>query len=161
MKRPPALTLAVLLGTLAVLAAGAPRTAAQTALFDFRSDFWINLHHYLHALARNASPLKEDLPAAASPAERESWQAAVAAYRTRYGAMRPTFDVPLIILKIRLLDATGETLRGSAVPPEDAEVLEAAAPVYGRHIWPAHDAANRRFIDSVRRCSHSLEPARH
>ena len=137
----------MLLATLAVFP-GAP-TEAQTTLFDFRSDFWINLHHYLHALARNASPLKEDLPAAASPAERESWQAAVASYRTKYGAMRPTFDVPLIMLKIRLLDARGDSLRGSAVPAEVATVLESAAAVYRRHVWPAHDAANRRFIESV------------
>ena len=150
MKRQSALTLGVLLVPLFVLATSVPRAPAQTALFDLRTDFWINLHHYLHALARNASPLQEELPQGVSAAERESWQSAVASYRARYGAMRPTFDVPLIILKIRLFDASGESLRGTPVASEDAAVLETAAPVYRRHIWPAHDAANRRFIESAR-----------
>jgi hypothetical protein len=130
---------------------GAARTVAQSpALFEFQSAFWVNLHHYLHALGRQQSPLQEDLPATATTAERDAWQAAVASYRTRYGTLIPTFDTPLIRLKLQLLRApSDESLRGSTVPAEDAVVLEAAAPIYRRYVWPAHDAANRRFITSV------------
>ena len=60
------------------------------------------------------------------------------------------FDEPLIALKTQLLAAPSmESLRGSSVRPEDATVLEAAAPVYRRHVWLEHDAANVRFVASV------------
>ena len=55
------------LGVAAILACATP-APAQTPLFDLHSAFWINLHHYLHALGRSNSPLSEPLPEAATPA---------------------------------------------------------------------------------------------
>ena len=134
-----------------LLVATASALPAQTAtLFQFRSAFWVNLHHYLHAVGRNESPLREELPSAATAAEREDWRAAVSSYRSRYGGAVVLFDPPLIDLKTRLIAAPSEqSLRGSAVRPQDASVLEAAAGIYRRHVWLEHDGANTRFVALV------------
>ncbi len=142
----------VFIGVLAVITADAPQSPARSTatLFEFRSAFWVNLHHYLHALGRGASPLAEQLPASATAAECDTWAAAVASYRSRYGALSPLFDDQLITLKTQVVAApSADSLRGSTVRPEDATLLEAVAPVYRRHVWLEHDAANLRFVAAV------------
>lgn len=141
-----------LVAALLVLVSGSPHLFAKSgpALFEFRSSFWVNLHHYLHALGRTGSPLRDELPVAATAAEREDWRAAIGSYRSRYGGMTLLLDEPLITLKAQLIAApSAESLRGSTVRPEDATVLEAAASVYRRHVWLEHDAANLRFVAAV------------
>ena len=138
-------------GVLAVTIAVAPETAARSSspLFEFRSSFWVNLHHYLHALGREAAPLLEQLPPTVTAAERDAWQSAVWSYHQRYGGVS-LFDEELSALKAQLAAApSAESLRGSAVRPEDATLLEAVAPIYRRHRWIEHDAANVRFVAAV------------
>ena len=122
----------------------------QQLLFDFQSAFWVNLHQYLHALARNGSPLAEPLPDGATPEDQQQWRAAVESYRTRYGRRSLLFDEELVRLNWRLGSAgSAASLANADVPQGDRAVLEAAAPVYRRLKWPEHDRANRQFITTI------------
>lgn len=140
-------------GRLAALVIGVlllepPVAAAQP--FDFHSAFWMNLHHYLHALGRAQTPLVEELPAEATASERAHWAQAIEFYRTRFGKRRLVFDPQLVEIKQALvrLDSSANT---SAVylAPEHRQVLERVAPIYRKYRWPEHDAANRRFIAAL------------
>ena len=123
---------------------------AQTPLFNFHSAFWMNLHHYLHALARASEPLTEELPASASDSERTQWSAAVDFYRSRFGKRRLVFDEMLVNVKQRLIVAESrDDLADVALAPEHRQVLERVAPIYRKHRWPDHDATNKRFIGSL------------
>jgi hypothetical protein len=123
---------------------------AQAPLFEFNSAFWINLHHYLHALGRAGQPLTESLPAAAARPERDAWDTAIATYRERYGKRSLLFDDELVGVKLALAAAGDETLDTGALPASLHAALTAAAPIYRRLVWPEHDAANRRTIAAAR-----------
>jgi hypothetical protein len=139
----------LLLGSTALTKA--PAVAAQPSLFEFNSSFWINLHHYLHALARVPGALMEELPATASAAERERWNTAVASYRERFGKRSLLFDEELVDAKARLAMAgDADSLAAAKLPDAHRDILESAAPIYRRYWWKTHDAANRRFIDALR-----------
>ena len=127
-----------------------PSVAGAQTLFDFHSGFWMNLHHYLHALGRAQDPLVEELPTSASAREREQWQAAVDFYRTRFGKRRLVFDEMLVGIKQHLIAADeGGGLADTTLTPEHRQILERAAPIYRAHAWPNHDAANKRFVSRV------------
>jgi hypothetical protein len=55
--------------------------------------------------------------------------------------------------------AGGAQLPQHGLEPEHSAVLVAAAPVYRRHWWPAHDRANRDWIADVIPRVRSLSPA--
>src|SRR5687767_11544593 len=57
----------------------APAPPATQSLFDFQSNFWVNLHHFARAAGRGL-PTPADL----TPAERAAWDAGVAFYRDHY-----------------------------------------------------------------------------
>jgi hypothetical protein len=126
------------------------RLQAPADLFDFQSNFWVNLHNYLHALARGDAPLVEPLPAGATAGEREQWNAAVQQYRERFGKRSLLFDDELVKANRALSDVSGDGSVASAnIAAEHRGLLESAAPVYRRHRWNEHDAANRRFISAL------------
>lgn len=122
-------------------------SAQALPLFDFHSAFWLNLHHFLHAQARDDAPRADQLPDSAANHEREVWSAAVEGYRTRFGQRSLLFATPLVRLKHRLAAAeSDESLRSTDIDTDVRALLESAAPIYRRYWWPAHDAENRRFI---------------
>lgn len=133
---------------LGVVLLGPPAATARP--FTFHSEFWVNLHHYLHALARAQTPLVEELPAEATASERTQWARAVEFYRTRFGKRRLVFDPLLVEIKQALVHL-GSSPSTSAVylAAEHRQVLERAAPIYRKQRWPEHDAANRRFIAAL------------
>ena len=119
-------------------------------LFESHSGFWMNLHHYLHALGRTTAPLVEELPAGATDAERTEWARAIEFYRSRFGQRRLVFDEMLVGIKRELIAARlGASLDGLKLTPEHVQILERAAPIYRKHRWPEHDAANKKFIASM------------
>jgi hypothetical protein len=125
-------------------------SAQRQQLFDFHSSFWMNLHTYLHALARVGAPIVEPLPETATASERERWEAAVADYRQRFGKRSLLFDKELADLTWRISHAgSPPNLDGAGIDAATRTLLEGVAPIYRRHRWPSHDAANRRFIDSL------------
>jgi hypothetical protein len=119
----------------------------------FYSSFWPNLHHVLYAEAwrkRGAEPgrsnsgtLPEPLTGDLTQAERAAWDAAVAYYD------RELADHSLLF---ELGDIRRALYRGAGKLPETGlgkahhDALAAAAPVYAKYWWPAHDRANRAFI---------------
>ena len=120
------------------------------ALFDFQSAFWVNLHNYLHALARPSAPLVEPLPEGATGGEMDQWAAAIEQYRERFGTRSSLFDEELVKANLALSDVKAdESIAGVDVGPEHRAVLASAAPIYRKHRWQEHDAANRRFISAL------------
>jgi hypothetical protein len=151
----PAFTRRLPVIVLVVLLTNADVAGAQS-LFDFHSGFWVNLHHYLHALVRTSEPLVEDLPASATAAEREAWSEAVDFYRTRFGKRNLLFDAILVTIKQQLIEA--DTLGNAADPLSSLtgataaahrRALERAAPIYRKYRWAEHDAANKQFIATL------------
>ena len=115
------------------------------ALFSFHSNSWLNLHHFVRAVARG-EPLTVELGAEEKPA----WDAAVALYRERYAQRDLLFDEGMVAIKATLRRAESkDSLAGLGLDPALAAALERAAPVYRRHFWPAHDRDNREWIAAV------------
>jgi hypothetical protein len=151
--------------------AGAPAAGAQPASasagdcyrveserFVFHGDPWINLHHFLFQWARDgAERSPEDhrraveVPEKAQlgdlgHGERQSWQRAVDFYRERLIARPLLFDRDLIALRDQLAAIACSPAGPETLDPEVRTVLVDAMPVYRRHWWPGHDAANKAWI---------------
>jgi hypothetical protein len=132
-------------------------------LFRFHSDFWLNLHHTLHAQARARLGAPDTRRAAIAAAaadtaalatlprdERRGWDQALAAYGRGVASRDLLFNRGLEAVKNRLsLLGAAEPGSDPALPPTVAAALEAAAPAYRRGWWPAHDAANRRWVAAL------------
>jgi hypothetical protein len=130
----------------------------EAAKLRFYSAFWPNLHHTLYAAAwdrrgsrpgerRLAGELPEPLTATLTPEEQAAWDAAVAYYDRELASRDLLFNRRMSDIRratIVLPDALGTGLE-----PELRQILEAAAPVYRRHLWPSHDKANRAWIADV------------
>lgn len=167
-------------GTLAlIVAAGTSAAAAQVpqpgqgssgprrleiprgAYFDFHSNFWVNLHHFVYQQARLAelqSTAASPVPAAAKPvdtsalsdAERASWKDALTHYTNVMTRRDLLFNGDMVNIKNRLSEWEAEPdLQKSGLRAELIAALEGAAPVYRKHWWPAHDRANRAWIAAV------------
>lgn len=121
------------------------RNAGQLAarpVFTFQSNLWVNLHHFLRAVARG-----EPAPGKLTPEERSIWDKAVATYAAKYMNRDVLHDDGMVAIK--------DTLRsvGSDAPlpdipgePDLKSLLESVAPIYRRYWWPAHDTQNRSWI---------------
>jgi hypothetical protein len=137
-------------------------TTASEHLFDFHSGFWINLHHFLYWQALVSGPQKGPHPLALnksdsdaleqlSPVERASWDTAVSYYASSLVKRDLLFDEGMETIKNNLEDAEeSPDLANIQVPQELKTVLLSAAPIYKKHWWPQHDAANRRWIAQLR-----------
>jgi hypothetical protein len=114
-------------------------------LFEFHSNFWLNLHHFIRAVGRGMPA-----DAAMSEEERQTWNRGVDLYRTRYSQRDLVFDDGMVEIKNALRGAYGQaTLSGITIEPELRSTLESVAPVYRKYWWPAHDAANRAWIENA------------
>lgn len=139
----------------------APATrVATTERFEFHSDPWINLHHFLYHWAREEEGLGsgrrhvpvpersslEELP----EQDQRAWMRAVVFYRDSVAA-RTHFDTPMLEQKRQLiaLDDDPEATLPDAIPGI-ADALAAAMPIYRSQWWPIHDQANRAWIASIR-----------
>jgi len=145
-------------------------------VFELHSGFWLNLHHTLYQEARqqrgappvsgttkagkSAKPTLQTAPAAKTPltaAEQRAWDEAVSYYAANYADKDLLFSTELILLKNQLGDfETCDELSGTkkktcdaGLPPKLTRILEAAAPVYRAHYWPADDRANRAWVKRV------------
>jgi hypothetical protein len=137
----------------------APSAIARPAtarLFAIRSSFWLNLHQRLFAEtsdphARQHAPAQAGAEAF-TPAERATWDAALAFYR-RWLADRAFFlelTDPLIAVNARLHEqADPDHLAAAGLDPALAAQLEAAAVVYRAHGWPADERADRAWITAL------------
>ncbi len=156
----------------------APRASAQSGgssvygplpVFEFHSDFWVNLHHTLYQEAKfrisetpvneknpskNRPTLKNSSKSPLTPAEQRAWDEALSYYAANYIDKDLLFTTELILIKNQLGDFDGcDELSGrkkktcdAGLPTNLTHVLEVAAPVYRAHEWPSHDLANRRWV---------------
>ena len=155
---------------LAVLAFAGQTPAARPAaepspIFRFETGgFWLNLHHFLYVLGRAEAKTPDatreavvDAPADAArggaqmtPEERVEWAAAVVAYSAGLSRKDVVFDDPLPELAGALAKAGDRaSLEGAGIDPAAAATLESVAGVYRRVWWPAHRAANERWVASI------------
>lgn len=148
-------------------------------VFELHSGFWVNLHHTLYQEARqraNISPVVAPLsapqgsaknspvmkngsgaPAPLTPDEQRAWDNAVNYYVANYASKDLVLSLEMVLLKNQLEDFENcEDLAGikrkvcdAGLPDQLTQVLDAAAPVYRAHQWPAHDRANRNWIIRV------------
>lgn len=142
----------------ATIATQDPTTiVAATQSFVLHSDPRVTLHHFLIAWA---SADAGEWPPYATPVaeratwrllldddERQDWSAALEAFGSAVGRSH-VFDAGLIAVRDW---AAGITTR-EVIPLADrslADALEAALSIYQRHWWPAHDARNRAWIESL------------
>ena len=135
----------------------------ESGRFSFHSHPWINLHHFLFQWARNlpqrqsgdrrrAVEVSEQAQLGnLENAERRIWERALDYYRERLIAADLLFDRRLISLRDQLVaiacSAAGPDSFGTEYPGAGLRmVLLEAMPVYRRHWWPVHHAANRAWI---------------
>ncbi len=112
------------------------------ALFDFRRNFWINLHHFLYAQAQLDARDREAEAA-------EGWTAAIAYYNEHMISRSLVDDPDLISIKQRLSGiGDSATAAPAAFDAGLEKALDEAAPVYREHWWAAHDRANAAWVQS-------------
>lgn len=158
--------LLMLLGPAHALAAAGPGS-----LIDLHSSFWVNLHQVLfhEALLSTGKPdyrLQDGVPLAAgasaklSEADQAVWEQAVRFYATHFQGRRELFDDELVDINEALAAQPDDGARPPAgLPTEVAAVLNAAAPVYRRCWWGAHDRSNKDWIASQAPRLRELGPA--
>jgi len=138
---------------------GATQQSPRTALlFEFHSNFWVNLHQVLfhEALLRAGKPdrrLQSHLLLSAdgmSEQEKTTWTAAVDFYAKTFGTHQELFDDEMVNINNWLAQQPddGASIRPSGVPPAVAETLRNAASIYRKYWWQAHDASNNQWIAS-------------
>lgn len=138
--------------------ASAPRSARTAPLFEFHSNFWVNLHQVLfhEALLRAGTPdrrLQSSIPLTApemSEREKADWNAAIAFYSANFGSRNELFDEGMVKINDALAKQPddGANLNAPALPSEVAAILGRAAPIYRKHWWPAHNKSNENWISS-------------
>jgi hypothetical protein len=155
------------------LAAGDPRTPQPVPqepsekpslpVFEFRSGFWINLHHFLYQQAHaRKSPREANAGAPFSTAaltaeEIRAWSAALNYYLSGFADRDLLFNGDMVLINDRLAemetcaDLSGRSAEActSGLRPELIAALESAASVYRARWWPQHDRANRDWIAAV------------
>ena len=147
-----------------------PAEVARTPHFVFRSHELQNLHHFLYQCAKHAARhdgervwaadvAELDAVDALTGADRSAWDAAVATYRDGVIEHDLLFDDGMTALKGAIAAVVGAEETWPGVDDALAGALRTARPVYRKHFWPAHDAANRRWIaDAVERlATHEAE----
>lgn len=144
----------------------APQSAPASPIFRFATDgFWLNLHHFLYVLGRAEAKTDDaareavaGAPADAArgvetltPEERARWASAVSVYAAGLSQKDTVFDAPLYSMTSALAaagDAPALPDR-AGLDPGAAAALESVAPIYRKAWWPAHRAANERWVASI------------
>jgi hypothetical protein len=125
---------------LMLLMASMAWSADSQRIFEFHSNFWVNLHHSLYEKAAAKSN---------EPSDSKEWNAAVEYYRREVVKNDLlTEEMSAINDQLsKLKDAP--SLKASGLRPELIAVLENAAPVYRARWWPSHHRANLDWIASA------------
>lgn len=157
-----ALCIAVIPGRTTSTARHAPAHRTRTALFDFRSNPWVNLHLFLYQSARARLGLDRGrLPTtrtlddtagygALPAAERAAWEESLGYYMRSVAKRDALFDSSMVDVTDRLSElAPDARVTDAGLAPDLARALARAAPVYRALWWPRHDAANKRWISAV------------
>src|SRR5215510_16098995 len=118
-------------------------TVATVLSLDFHSDFWMNLHHALHAAARGFR-VQNITVFSMSSDEQKIWDASVDVYARSYSRKDLLFDRDMGEIKIAI-GRSGGNLNNVRIPEDLRKALQQAAPIYRERVWTAADAANRAW----------------
>jgi hypothetical protein len=145
-----------------------PPIVRTTPLFDFHSNFWVNLHQVLfhEAKLRAGKPergLQSAPPLSAagmSKQDEANWNAAVSFYAAHFGTRQQHGDDQLVQINDGLADQAdnGAHLNAAGLPPEMVAVFESAAVIYRKYWWPAHNESNNNWIASQKERVQDLGP---
>ena len=137
---------AVLCLLLTVAPANAQERVVSLAGLHFYSSFWMNLHHRLHADARDK---KTRVDVSDWPAEdRTAWTNAIEFYARDLAQRDLRTGRDMTIISGRLSGAD-DSLTSLGLAEEHRQALERVAPAYRKHRWPQDDKANRAWISDV------------
>lgn len=139
------LTVTLIALVLAAPAAGQERVAVIEGL-ELYSAFWPNLHHLLHADARDEKN-RFDI-GKLSGEDRAIWEAALAHYASQMATRDLRTERDMIAIS-EALSREGPLMQDPALSAEHKRNLEAAAVVYRRHRWADDDRKNRAWIADV------------
>lgn len=127
---------------------------AATPHLRFHSDFWLNLHDYLHGLVgggpgdrrieAEGTACFEALPAE----ERQAWEEIVAFYETDMADLHHRRNPLMSAIRYRLANLAPEEV----IAPQLDDVLDRLrrlAPAYRECLWEVHDARNRERISNL------------
>jgi hypothetical protein len=152
-------------GTVASPKPGQARTAP---LFEFHSNFWVNLHQALfhEALVQIGKPdrrLQSNEPLTApqmTEQERADWKAAVGFYEERFGSRQELFDLEMVHINDQLATGPDDGTTPHAAGPllRVVSILESVAPIYRKYWWSAHNRSNEDWILSQTTRVKSLGP---
>lgn len=135
---------------------------ATVGPFEFHSDFWINLHHFLYQQALQSSPqsLNPNGPLEAgklTASEQSEWTSVLTFYRQSMVEHDLLSDPGMNAIDTVLADAEGsDSLDSTGLNDALKKVLDDAAPIYRAHWWRGHDKANRFWIEMVTPLVHEL-----
>ena len=123
-------------------------------LFEFHSNFWMNLHHTLFREAARLDSKAQLAPLDTTgliKQEKLAWDRAVAYYRHAFAGKRLLFDEGPIHINELLATAPddGGTALPSGLERELREELASVADLYRRHCWSEHDQANRAWVATM------------
>jgi hypothetical protein len=130
---------------------------ATASALEFHSDFWMNLHHVLHAASRGAR-IENVTAFDFSPAEQRTWDSAIEVYKGGYAHKDLLFDREMERIKIEIGRANGN-LNAARIPEDIRKALEQAARIYRERVWEAADSSNRTWIEAEVRNVTQLAPA--
>ena len=120
--------------------------------FEYHDAVLMNLHHFLYDAARNPDHLANAAWAVPPSAQdMAALQDAVAFYAQHYAKQDPLFDPDLVAIKHALSVSDDARARADGLPlPADlVAVLDRAAPVYLRVLWPRQQQADQLWINNV------------
>jgi hypothetical protein len=136
---------------LCLLAAGpaaAQEPVTTVANLQFYSSFWMNLHHRLHADARDKKNRVDMSQWAAE--DRAAWNTALEVYARELAQRDLRTGKDMTTISGRLSGA-GDSLASLGLGDDHRRALEGAAPVYRARLWPEDDKRNRAWIEDVTR----------
>ncbi|MEQ8364463.1 MAG: hypothetical protein RH948_16425 [Cyclobacteriaceae bacterium] len=131
---------------------------ASTQYFEFYSNYWINLHHFLYQQAKGSQleKLQEDGSALIDIGEvkiirglvekdRSILNAAVTYYRDHL-IEKTLFQLGDIRVWLQGLHSDG-VITDTTVSAQYTHVLNEVAPFYSKYIWPLHSAQNQKVVE--------------
>ena len=162
-------TTALFVMTLSAASAAAETPVAEVSQLQLYSSFWQNLHHFLYVSAwahrpvvpgqpRLAMPLPPGSDVSMAPDEKATWDHAVTVYERDFASRDLLFGQRMTMIKLGLVDRD-DKLTGAPYDDELKTLLLSAAPIYRKYWWPAHDAANRAWIEDAARRTTKYAPA--
>lgn len=131
---------------------------ATTEYFEFHSNYWINLHHFLYQKASGSQlrKLKEDgnqyleigedkVQLTLSAADEKTLSEAISYYKDSIISKSLLFDLGQERVWLQRREA-GVRISDTTFSKRYTEILNKVSPVYSKHFWPLHEKQNAAIL---------------